>query len=240
LTYLDQKKADSKKEAVTRMFDQISGTYDFLNRLLSLGIDVHWRKKAISMLKIDAPENILDIATGTGDMAVLMVKILHPAKITGIDLSVKMLDIGRKKILKKKLEERIELIEGDSEHIPFESNNFDAVTVAFGVRNFENPEKGLNEMCRVLKKGRKAVIIEFSLPDNKIIKYLYLFYFGKILPFIGRIFSGNVFAYSYLPDSVSNFPQKEKFIELLLKAGFSQADYKPLSSGICTIYTGIK
>jgi len=230
----------NKKDYVTRMFDGISGKYDFLNHFLSMGIDRAWRKKAINLLKNKNPLNLLDVATGTADMAILASVILNPQKITGIDLSQKMLDIGYEKVKKKKLENKIALMIGDSLDLPFESNKFDAVTVAFGVRNFENPLKGLQEMFRVLKKEGRIVILEFSVPEKRFIKPVYLFYFKKILPFIGSIFSNNDFAYSYLPVSVSKFPQGENFLILLRKAGFEKTEYKSLSLGICSIYSGIK
>lgn len=231
---------ESKKEIVGGMFDQISGKYDFLNHFLSLGLDIGWRKKTIRILKKSNPQFILDVATGTADMAILEAKILHPQKITGIDISLQMLNIGREKVKNKNLEKLIELLGGDSEDLPFESNKFDAVTVAFGVRNFEDVDKGLAEMNRVLKKEGTAVILEFSIPENRIIRSFYLFYFNFILPLIGKLFSKSDFAYKYLPESVSKFPQGKVFTDMMLKAGFSKADYKPLSSGICTVYTGIK
>lgn len=231
---------ENKKEIVTGMFNEISGKYDFLNHFLSLRLDIRWRKKTIRNLLESNPKQILDIATGTADMAILEDGILKPHKIIGIDISTGMLEKGKEKIKAKGLDNLIELIQGDSENLPFDSNKFDAVTVAFGVRNFENIQKGLQEMNRVLKKDGKAMILEFSLPENKYVKKVYRIYFNYILPRIGKFFSKSSFAYNYLPESVSKFPQGEEFTGIMLKAGFCKASYKTLSSGICTVYTGIK
>ncbi len=214
-------KSAGKKEQVAVMFDNISRKYDFLNHFLSLGIDIMWRKKAIRMLKKDRPEHILDVATGTGDFAIEAFK-LNPEKIIGIDISTGMLEVGRNKINKRNLQNRIELRYGDSENIPFEDNKFDAVIVAFGVRNFENLESGLKEMFRVLKAGGKAVILEFSVPEVFPLKQLFNFYFNTILPQIGRSVSKDNAAYSYLPESVKSFPNGNDFEYILRNIGFKK------------------
>jgi demethylmenaquinone methyltransferase / 2-methoxy-6-polyprenyl-1,4-benzoquinol methylase len=210
-----------------------------LNHLLSLGIDIQWRKKAIKLLKSTNPKTILDVATGTGDFAVEALS-LNPEKIIGIDISDGMLDIGRAKIKKKKLDHLISLEHGDSENIRFEDNKFDAVIVAFGVRNFENLENGLTNMYRVLKKDGKVIILEFSKPTTFPFKQLYNFYFNSILPIIGNVISKDNSAYTYLPESVQAFPEGPKFMTILKKTGFNQTTCIPLTFGICSIYTGIK
>lgn len=232
-------KQGSKKEQVATMFDNISGKYDFLNHFLSLGIDIAWRKKAIRQLKADHPKLILDIATGTGDFAVEALT-LNPDKVIGVDISEGMLKVGREKIRKKKLEDKIELQHGDSESLKFESNKFDAVIVSFGVRNFENLEKGLADMHRVLKPGGKMVILEFSKPKAFPFKQLYRFYFKWILPKIGNVISKDQAAYTYLPESVQEFPDGQNFLQILKKIGFKDTRCKPLTLGISSIYTGIK
>ncbi len=229
-----------KKHQISKMFNNISGKYDFLNHFLSAGIDRRWRKKAIAELKEIDPKIILDVATGTADLALEAERQLKPEKIIGIDIAVKMLDIGRQKISKKGLVEIITLDEGDSENLPFQDNTFDAVTVAFGVRNFANVENGLKEMIRVLKPGGKCVILEFSKPKVFPIKHLYNFYFKKILPGIGRMTSKDKKAYAYLYESVQAFPEGEDFIELLNKLGLNQTKCEALTMGICSIYSGVK
>lgn len=229
----------SKKEQVAEMFDNISGNYDFLNHFLSLGIDILWRKKAINILKKRNPKVILDVATGTADFAIQARK-LNPEKIIGVDISNKMLDVGRVKIKDKGLNNLIELKYGDSENLPFESNYFDAITVAFGVRNYENLHEGLKEMQRVLKPGGQIAIIEFSKPKKFPIKQLYFFYFQKILPTLGKLISKDPRAYTYLPESVKAFPDNEAFTNEMEKAGFLNATIKPLSFGIASIYLGEK
>ncbi len=231
---------DSKKKQVEHMFDKIAFRYDFLNRFLSAGTDVGWRKKAIKQLVSLQPQNILDVATGTGDFALTSHKILKPKKITGIDISEGMLEVGRKKIAKYGLRDRIELLNGDSEAIFFNDNSFDAVTVAFGVRNFENLEKGLAEIFRVLKPGGKLVVLEFSKPTLPLIKNMYNFYMKFITPKIGKLISKNNDAYQYLNNSVQQFPEKETFIHVLNQTGYRHSFYKTLSLGICTIYCGEK
>jgi len=232
-------KAGSKKEQVAKMFDSISKHYDFLNHFLSMGIDILWRKKAISMLGEHQPKLLLDVATGTGDFAIAALK-LNPDKVIGVDISTGMLEEGKKKIVAKGLSEKVELQMGDSEQLLFDDNKFDAVIVAFGVRNFENLDKGLEDMYRVLRKGGKVVILEFSKPDTFPFKQLYGFYFSAILPIIGKLVSTDNAAYTYLPESVSEFPYGDNFLDILNKAGFKQTACKPLTFGISSIYTGSK
>lgn len=229
-----------KKEQVADMFNSIAYRYDFLNRFLSAGIDVWWRKKAIGQLKKLAPKNILDVATGTGDVAILMEKILKPEKITGIDISEGMLDLGRKKIEKLGLANKIVLQKGDSETIHFNNNSFDAITVAFGVRNFQHLENGLKEMYRVLQPGGKLVVLEFSKSKQKGLSVLFDFYMNTITPAIGKLFAKNKDAYQYLNDSVQAFPEGQTFLNIMHEAGFTQTYLIKLSFGICTIYCGSK
>lgn len=229
----------SKKTQVARMFDSISRRYDFLNHFLSLGIDTRWRKKAIGLLRPHSPNYLLDVATGTGDFA-LESLTLKPSKVIGIDISEGMLEIGRKKIVQRKLSELIELKKGDSENIPFEENKFDAVTVAFGVRNFENLEKGLKEIYRVLKPQGHLLVLEFSKPRKFPFKQLYNFYFKTILPKIGRWVSNDKEAYSYLPESVEAFPDGEDFTRILQDVGFKKITCTTLTFGISSIYMGQK
>lgn len=229
-----------KKQQVADMFDNISGTYDFLNHFLSLGIDIIWRKKAIRTLKATRPQYLLDVATGTGDFALEALRMLRPRKIIGVDISQGMLDVAAEKIAKKGLRDRFEVTLGDSENLPFATDTFDAVTVAFGVRNFENLEKGLMDICRVLKPGGKAVILEFSKPKGFPVKQLYHFYFNHVTPRIGKLFSKDHRAYSYLPESVAQFPDGQQFTDILRRAGFSQAISRPQTFGICTLYIGTK
>lgn len=231
---------ESKKKQVENMFDKIAFRYDFLNRFLSAGIDVGWRKKAIRLLLSSQPKNILDVATGTGDFAITSYEILKPEKITGIDISEGMLEIGRKKIIKAGLQQNIELINGDSEAILFDDNTFDAVTVAFGVRNFEHLEKGLDEIKRVLKPGGKLIVLECTKPSAPVIKQLYNFYMKTITPKIGKIIAKNNEAYQYLNDSVLQFPEKESFVHILNQSNYRNAFYKTLTLGICTIYCAEK
>ena len=232
-------KNSGKKEQVAEMFDNISHKYDFLNHFLSLGIDIAWRKQAIKLLKKDQPKEILDIATGTGDFAIEAL-VLNPEKVTGVDISEGMLAIGREKLKKRRLDDRIELLSGDSEGLPFTDNKFDAVIVAFGVRNFEHLDKGLTDMFRVLKPGGKVVILEFSKPRMFPFKQLYRFYFKWILPKIGKLISRDQSAYTYLPESVDAFPDGEDFLDRLRKSGFEENRCKTLTLGISSIYTGKK
>lgn len=229
-----------KKQQVADMFDNISGTYDFLNHFMSLGIDIIWRKKAIRSLKASKPQHLLDVATGTGDFALEAIKILKPKKVTGVDISSGMLAVAREKIAKKGLGDQFEVALADSESLPFADNTFDAVTVAFGVRNFENLEKGLADIYRVLKPGGKAVILEFSKSKGFPVKQLYHFYFNRITPLIGKIFSKDYRAYSYLPESVAQFPDGKQFTDILHHVGFGKALSRPQTFGICTIYTATK
>ena len=229
----------AKKQQVEEMFDSISGRYDFLNRFLSMGIDISWRKTAIKELEKTQPRFILDVATGTADFA-LQAMSLNPIKITGIDLSEGMLSKGRIKIKEKQLEKTIELIKGDSENLPFDANIFDATTVAFGVRNFEHLQIGLNEIYRVLKPGGKIVVLEFSKPKSFPMKQLFGIYSRFFMPFWGKLIAKHETAYSYLPASVQAFPEGEDFLKYLRISGFSQVKHQPLTFGICSIYTGIK
>lgn len=237
LPYKD--KETGKKQQVADMFDNISHKYDFLNHFLSLGIDIRWRKKAIKLLKDLQPKQILDIATGTGDFAIESLK-LNPDHVTGVDISEGMLNVGRKKLKKRNLDDKITLISGDSENLPFEDNKFDAIIVAFGVRNFENLEKGLAEMLRVLRPGGKVVVLEFSKPKRFPFKQLYNFYFKNILPTLGKTISKDNAAYTYLPESVRSFPDGKDFTSILDQLGFKNTACKPLTLGISSIYTGIK
>lgn len=232
-------KQEGKKEQVAEMFNNISKRYDLLNHVLSLGIDIIWRKKAIKLLQKDQPKLILDIATGTGDFAIEALA-LNPDKIIGVDISAGMLEEGRKKMKKKNLEHIIDLQMGDSEKLLFEDNKFDAVIVSFGVRNFETLEKGIADMYRVLKPGGKTVIVEFSKPKKFPMKQGYNFYFKYILPRIGKLVSKDDSAYTYLPESVQAFPDGNDFLEVLEKVGFKNTKCKPLTFGISSIYIGEK
>ena len=228
-----------KKEQVTQMFDNISGNYDDLNRVISLGIDVKWRKKVVALVAEKNPENILDIATGTGDLAILMTST-SAKKIVGLDLSVGMLEVGKKKIATQNLSDKIEMVVGDSENIPFPDNYFDAITVSFGIRNFETLEKGLAEIYRVLKPGGVFVILETSVPTKFPFKQGYSFYTKMILPLIGKIFSKDKNAYGYLSTSAANFPFGEKLNNILRKVSFIDCVALPQTFGVATIYTATK
>lgn len=234
-----KEKEESKKEQVAEMFNNISHRYDFLNHFLSFGIDISWRKKTINQLKSIYPKTILDIATGTGDLAIEALK-LNPDKIVGIDISEGMLKIAEKKIKEKKLENKIKIQLADSEKIPFPDNFFDACTVAFGVRNFENLEIGLSEIYRVTNKNGRVVILEFSKPKKFPIKQLYNFYFKFICPLIGKSISKDSAAYTYLYDSVNAFPEGKDFTDILTKCNYSNTKAIPLMFGIATIYVGEK
>ncbi|NGF57461.1 bifunctional demethylmenaquinone methyltransferase/2-methoxy-6-polyprenyl-1,4-benzoquinol methylase UbiE [Parapedobacter sp. SGR-10] len=233
-------KAGGKKEQVSEMFDNISPKYDLLNRIMTMRIDIIWRKKAIKLLKSTQPQYILDVATGTGDFAIESLRILQPYKIVGVDISAGMLEIAREKIKKEQLEGRFEVQLGDSENLQFADNTFDAVTVAFGVRNFENLEQGLAEIRRVLKPGGKAIILELSNPKTFPIKQLFHLYFHRIVPFIGRFISKDSSAYSYLPESVSKFPDGQRFASVTEKVGFETTRVMPQTFGFCTIYEATK
>jgi demethylmenaquinone methyltransferase / 2-methoxy-6-polyprenyl-1,4-benzoquinol methylase len=240
MTVVPYKEQDaSKKEQVAQMFDNVSPKYDFLNHLLSGGIDILWRKKAIKLLKKAQPKTILDIATGTGDFAIEALT-LKPDKIVGVDISEGMLSFGREKIKKLGMDSVITLQSGDSERLAFEDNTFDAVIVSFGVRNFENLEKGLTDMCRVMKSGGTCVVLEFSKPQTFPMKQLYNFYFKNILPTVGKIVSKDTSAYTYLYDSVQAFPEGNDFMKVFQRAGFTQTQCLPLTFGISTIYVGRK
>ncbi|WP_341228072.1 bifunctional demethylmenaquinone methyltransferase/2-methoxy-6-polyprenyl-1,4-benzoquinol methylase UbiE [uncultured Arcticibacterium sp.] len=233
-------KTEGKKEQVSEMFDNISKNYDLLNRVLSGGIDIYWRKKAMSLLKKAQPKLILDIATGTGDLAIEANKQLNPDKIIGVDISEGMLKYGREKMARLGLSDKIELKMGDSEKLLFDDNTFDAVIVSFGVRNFEDLEKGLTDMCRVTKEGGTCVVIELSTPKSFPMKQLYGFYSTKILPLIGKLISKDNAAYTYLPESVKAFPDGDNFLAIFEKAGFKHAFCKALTFGICSVYVGTK
>ncbi len=229
---------NSKKEQIASMFNQIASRYDFLNHFLSLGIDKRWRCKAIKLLKKYSPSYVLDVATGTGDMAIALHRQLG-SKVTGIDISSEMLKVGQQKIEKKNLG-LINLIQADSESLPFDDHSFDAVTVAFGVRNFENLSKGLAEMARVLKPSGKMVILEFSKPSSFPFKQIYGLYFKYLLPFFGGIISKHKEAYDYLPKSVEAFPEKEQFLKELVNVGLEDVKQYRLTFGIATIYFSSK
>lgn len=222
------------------MFDQIAHRYDFLNQLFSFGIHKGWRRTAIRKLKQLQPKIMLDVATGTGDFAITAFKMLAPEKIIGVDISEGMMKKGRGKLSKLGLEKQIELLPGDSENLRFSDHFFDAVTVGFGVRNFENLEKGIAGMFRVLKPGGELVVLEFSKPRRFPIKILYHFYFNRIIPVIGKFFSKNSRAYSYLPETVHSFPDGRDFLAILEKAGFYSCSWQPLTFGIASVYTGRK
>lgn len=228
-----------KKEQVANMFNNISKRYDLLNHVLSLGIDIIWRKKAIKLLKPVKPGIILDIATGTGDFAIEALA-LQPEKVIGVDISEGMLAVAKEKIARMGLEEKIELQLGDSEKLLFPDNKFDAIIVSFGVRNFENLEKGLMDMYRVLKPGGTTVIVEFSQPARFPFKQLYNFYFSKILPLVGKIISKDNAAYTYLPESVQAFPYGDEFLAILKNLGYKKTKCKPLTFGISSIYMAEK
>jgi demethylmenaquinone methyltransferase / 2-methoxy-6-polyprenyl-1,4-benzoquinol methylase len=231
---------DSKKAEVEQMFDKIAPKYDLLNRVLSLGIDIWWRKRALGYLRSAQPQQMLDVATGTADVAIMAAKMLRPAQVIGIDIANQMLEFGRSKIKNEGLEATISLETGDSENLRFAENSFDAVTVAFGVRNFENLEKGLAEMRRVLRPGGRVVILEFSKPHIFPFKQLYNAYFRYLLPLIGRLTSRDIRAYTYLFESVQAFPEGRDFTDILTKTGFQHPVCERLTLGICSIYSATK
>jgi demethylmenaquinone methyltransferase/2-methoxy-6-polyprenyl-1,4-benzoquinol methylase len=236
----DQSSSLEKKDQVAGMFDDIAARYDFLNRTLSGGMDILWRKKALSYLKEHNPKKILDVATGTADVAIMASHLLKPELIIGIDISEGMLELGRKKVEKQGLANTIQLLNGDSETINFEDNSFDAVTVAFGVRNFQHLEKGLSEILRVLKPGGQLVVLEFSQPKWLFAKSFYNLYMKTVAPSMGKLFSKNRSAYQYLDASIKKFPEGKNFMAILDKLGFAKLQFKPLSLGICSIYCGEK
>ncbi len=230
----------SKKEQVAEMFDGIAARYDFLNHLLSMGIDKGWRKKAIRTIAYINPQKILDVATGTGDLAIAAAKAIPGATITGVDISEGMLEVGRKKVTAQHLNKTILLKTGDSEALPFADSAFDAITCAYGVRNFENLAAGLKDMQRVLRPGGRIAILEFSHPKQFPVKQFYSFYFRYILPTMGKLVSKHSRAYTYLPESVKAFPEGAIFCENLTQCGFKDAQARPLSFGITTLYTATK
>lgn len=229
----------SKKEQVTQMFDNISGKYDGLNRVISFGIDLKWRKKVVALVKKTAPESILDIATGTGDLAISFAET-SARKIVGLDLSPGMLKVGKEKVAKKGFNNRIEMVLGDSENLPFEDNSFSVISVAFGVRNFENLEKGLSEILRVLKPGGLFIVLETSIPTKFPYKQGYQLYTNVIMPLVGKLFSKDKSAYTYLSKSASVFPYGERFNNILRKIGFINVEDKPQTFGSATIYVAFK
>lgn len=234
-----KQQAGSKKEQVAQMFNKISRRYDFLNHFLSLGIDISWRKKAIKLLESQSPQYILDIATGTGDFAIQAMD-LNPDRIVGVDISQGMLEIGRRKISEKGLQEKIDLQFGDSENLDFNDNNFDAVIVSFGVRNFENLRCGLKEMYRVLKPKGTVIILEFSKPRQFPFKQIYGWYFKNVLPRVGRLVSKDNSAYRYLPESVEHFPSGQRFVDELSAVGFNNCICKTVTFGVSSIYMAKK
>jgi demethylmenaquinone methyltransferase/2-methoxy-6-polyprenyl-1,4-benzoquinol methylase len=231
--------ADTKKEQIRTMFDRIAFRYDFLNRVLSFGVDRGWRRRTVRAVAADRPAVILDVATGTGDLAIGLARALTGARITGVDLSSALLAVARRKVVRKRIP-NITLSEGDAENLPFDAEAFDAVTAGFGVRNFGNIPAGLSEMHRVLKPGGKVCILEFSMPPGRIFGRLYVFYFRRLLPFIGGIVSGENRAYRYLQQSVEDFPYGDRFAALMAQAGFSAVTQTPLTHGLAIIYRGEK
>ncbi len=230
---------EKKGAHVQNMFDRIAGWYDFLNHFLSLGIDRRWRKKLIRAAGLKDGDHVLDVATGTGDLALSVLKACD-CRVTGMDVSEKMMEAGRKKMRKKGREGSVRFIAGRAEEIPFEDNTFDAVTVAFGVRNYTDLEQGLKEMLRVLRPGGITAILEFSKPARQPLKALYSFYLFHLLPWAGKLFSGDKYAYTYLPASIKKFPQREDFLEILERCGFSGCRYETYTGGIVAAYFGEK
>ncbi len=228
---------EGKKTQVTEMFDAIADRYDLLNRVLSLGIDQHWRRRAVDWLAEDDPERLLDVATGTADLALRMLE-LDPAEVLGVDLSTEMLEKGREKLVRRGVSDRITLVQGDSEDLPFDENSFDGAAVAFGVRNFENLQKGLREINRVLRPNGSLVVLEFSRPRTPPIKQLYSFYLHYLLPRIGGLIASRPDAYQYLPDSVAIFPDGEDFLDEMRGAGFHAVEWQRLMFGIASLYKG--
>ena len=227
----------SKKEQVAEMFDRIAGRYDFMNRFLSGRVDVYWRKKAIAHLQKIKPKTLLDVATGTADMSLLAYQVLQPDHITGIDISEGMLEMGRQKVQQRQLEQKISLLSGDAETIKAPDQSFDAVMVAFGVRNFENLQAGLGEMLRVLKPGGRLVVLEFATPRNRLFRALYNWYMKRWAPQLAKRFNTDSEAYAYLNRSSNAFPDREAFVALLNQAGYTSAAFEPLTFGICCLYT---
>lgn len=231
---------ESKAAQVEKMFDNIAPTYDNLNHVLSLGIDKKWRQKAIKMLKPYSPEYMMDVATGTGDFAIQACKMLQPKELIGTDISEGMMNVGREKVRLAGLDKQISFKKEDCTSLSFAEGRFDAITVAFGIRNFENLDKGLMEMHRVLKPGGHLVILELSAPEGFPMKQTYAIYSKLVIPTIGKIMSKDNSAYTYLPESIKAFPQGEVMKEILYKAGFSKVEFKRLTMGICTLYFATK
>lgn len=231
---------DSKKSQIRTMFDRIAGHYDLLNSIMSLGIDRYWRRRTIKALRPAAPKHILDVATGTGDLAVALTRLSPDVHITGVDLSPEMIAVGREKIARRGLQQRISLDVGDAEKLAFEDAAFDAATVAFGVRNFGDIPQGLHEMGRTLKKGGTIAVLEFSKPNNRLFGKLFRFYFHRIVPLIGGAISHDRAAYDYLPSSVDEFPSPERFMSILEQAGFENCRAIKLTFGVAYIYTATK
>ena len=231
---------ERKGVQVERMFDNIAPAYDQLNHTLSWGIDRSWRKKAINWLKPFQPQHMMDVATGTGDFAIQACKVLHPQELIGTDISEGMMNVGRKKVKEEGLDDRISFAKEDCTALSFSGQRFDAITVAFGVRNFEDLDKGLKEMHRVLKENGKLVILELSEPDWFPMKQLYALYSKVVIPTLGKLLSKDKSAYTYLPESIKAFPQGKKMKEIILKAGFREAQFKRLTLGICTLYMATK
>ncbi len=234
-----KKKEGSKKEQVAEMFNSISGSYDAMNRTMTMGVDVSWRKRAINSLRRSKPKLILDVATGTGDFALETFKKLQPKKIVGIDISDKMLEIGNIKVAKQGLSNYIQLLKGDCMSLKYEDASFDAVTVAFGVRNFEHLEQGLSEMCRVLKPAGNLIILELSEP-HILFKPFYRLYTKLVIPFIAASFGQDIKAYQYLPNTIQVFPKGKEMVSILKKCGFSDVKYRSFTFGVCSFYRGIK
>ncbi len=236
--YLDQ--PGSKKEQVTHMFNRISGSYDLLNRMLSLGIDVRWRNVLVKKLKAGHPGSVLDVATGTADLAIAIARAIPSARVTGMDIAAEMLEIGRKKTRDQGLESQVTLEVGDAENLPYPDDSFDAITVAFGVRNFEDLERGISEMSRVLKPGGRLFVLEFSQPKGWLFRPAFQLYFKYLLPLIGRLTSKDGRAYQYLFESVQAFPEGETFLEIMRMQGFGQTSVTTLTFGTCSIYEGLR
>lgn len=230
----------SKREQVEQMFNHIAPTYDRLNHTMSMGIDRRWRKKAIKALRSYAPQQLLDVATGTGDFAILACSLLHPAQLTGIDISEGMMEVGREKVKAAGLEQVIRFEKQDCTQLTLADESFDAVTVAFGIRNFEHLDRGLSEMCRVLRRGGHLVILELSAPEQFPMKQLYRLYSSVVIPLIGRLISRDRSAYTYLPESIQAFPQGEVMQEVIRKAGFTKVTFQRLTFGVCTLYIAEK
>lgn len=229
-----------KTGQVRRMFDSIAPAYDLMNRAMTMGIDKWWRRVAVGMLEGRNPRDILDVATGTGDLAIALARRLDPATVTGIDLSERMIEIGRRKVAQSGLGDVVKLLEGDCLSLPFTDESFDVVTVAYGVRNFENLLKGYSEMYRVLRPGGMVLVVELSRPESRLIRPMYDFYSGRVIPAVGRIVSRDGGAYTYLPKSIAAVPQGEEMLALMGEAGFAERRCRKLTLGTCSIYTGVK